>query len=1180
MTVATTSGAELNAALKPQLKALVEDMRARLNDDELGALAEWRATYDEARQQERTAVSWTDWSEDQLTQAAVGWLLTSVFVRFCEDNLLLGDTGVWITSPDPTLRQRALDAENSFYRSNPDASYREWLQVAFDELSAHRATEGLVDDHAAIHIFAPSSDAVQRLLEFWRTTDDDGALVWTFADTDLETRFLGDLYQDLSDFAKKKYALLQTPVFVEEFILDQTLEPALADRPLDGFKLIDPTCGSGHFLLGAFQRLLGRWRAQAPGMEPRALADKALESIYGVDLNPFAVSIAQFRLLVAAMKASGDSSLVGLPAFTLNVINGDSLLQGPDSGGRDALDYGDAAFDKDAVVTGFTYSTEDRTKLAKFLATGQYDCVVGNPPYITVKDKALNQRYREIYNYCKGKYALTVPFMERFFALAKSGNDAGWVGQITSNSFMKREFGAPIIEDFLAHRDLRLVADTSGAYIPGHGTPTVIIVGRNHPAALDTTRAILGIQGEPGTPDNPAKGQVWTAIVEHVDEPGYEGQWTSVTELPRTALATHPWSLSGGGAVELAEAIESASSIRLDHVSSSIGITCFTLEDGVYLIDEPTIRRTAIESSRTMVLGDSVRDWEVGPNPAAIYPYTSSFAPATADEAPNLFKFLYPYRTSLSNNIMFGSQTKVDAGLSWVEYGRFTTSKLKTPISITFAFVSTHNHFVLDRGGKVFNRSAPVIKLPEGATEDDHLRLLGILNSSTACFWLKQNSHNKGDSTDTKGARVTGDPAFDTYEYTGTTLKDFPLPKGDTLARARQIDFLAKELAGYQPAALIASSTPTPRSVEKAHLEFNRLEAELIAEQEELDWQIYHLYGLTDAELFLPPGSTPRLTRGQRTFEIALGRHASAGEVDTAWFSRHGTTPITEIPAHWPTEYRDLVQCRLNEIESNPFIRLLEKPQYKRRWAGESWDSKLERALRNWLLDRLEDKSLWFTNQGTPQPLSVAELAARVETNAEFITAVDMWAGQKDAPVAKTLEKLLKDEAVPFLAELRHKPSGLRKRAEWEKVWELQRQEDAGLVKAEDIPVPPKYTSADFRKQSYWSHRGKLDVPKERFISYPGLGRATDPTPLFGWAGWNHAYQGIALATIYAQHEADSTSVAKLATIGEGLAELTPWVRQWHNGPDPLLGLNLADYLESHYATIQAKLSNSDHMGE
>ena len=63
--------------------------------------------------------------------------------------------------------------------------------------------------------------------------------------------------------------------------------------------------------------------------------------------------------------------------------------------------------------------------------------------------------------------------------------------------------------------------------------------------------------------------------------------------------------------------------------------------------------------------------------------------------------------------------------------------------SLTFAFVATHNHFVLDRGGKVFKRSAPVIKLPESASEDDHLALLGVLNSSTACFWLKQVSHQQ-----------------------------------------------------------------------------------------------------------------------------------------------------------------------------------------------------------------------------------------------------------------------------------------------------------------------------------------------------------------------------------------------------------------------------------------------------
>ena len=80
----------------------------------------------------------------------------------------------------------------------------------------------------------------------------------------------------------------------------------------------------------------------------------------------------------------------------------------------------------------------------------------------------------------------------------------------------------------------------------------------------------------------------------------------------------------------------------------------------------------------------------------------------------------------------------IERGLTWYEYQESYSLKLRTPLSIAFAFVATHNHFVLDRGGKVFNRSAPIIKLPGNATEAEHLALLGLLNSSTACFWMKQ----------------------------------------------------------------------------------------------------------------------------------------------------------------------------------------------------------------------------------------------------------------------------------------------------------------------------------------------------------------------------------------------------------------------------------------------------------
>ena len=1176
MTLATTAGPQLTAALKPQLALLVDDIRARLesNAEELGR---WQSTHRQAVAEQRTAGSWTDWSEDQITQAAVGWLLTSVFVRFCEDNLLLGETAVWIAGPDRGLRQRAEDAENEFYRQNQDFSYREWLEVSFTALRECPATQALVDDHAALNIASPSSDAVQQLLSFWRRTGDDGELIWSFADTDLSTRFLGDLYQDLSEFAKKKYALLQTPEFVEEFILDQTLTPALKDRPLEGFKLIDPTCGSGHFLLGAFAQLTERWHHEAPGLELRTRVDKALSSIYGVDLNPFAVAIAKFRLIVAALNACGESSLVDAPKFTLNLAAGDSLLHGPEADGTDAFDYNDTALNKDSLASGFKYSTEDAAVLRSILTPGTYDAVVGNPPYIAVNDKALNVRYRELYPYCKGKYALTVPFMELFFKLAKSGARSGFTGQITSNSFMKREFGVPLIEEFLANKDLLLVADTSGAYIPGHGTPTVIVVGRNQGKKRDTVRTALGVQGEPGAPEDPAKGKVWTSITEHVDAPGYEDQWISILDLPRQAISTHPWSLSGGGAVEASLALETAADSLLNDVTSSIGITCFTLEDSVYLVDLASPERRGLKNVRPMLLGDQLRDWSEAPDILAIFPYDDDFQPIDVEENLNLLQFLWPYKTSISNSKMFGDRTKVESGLKWTEYGRLTASKLRAPLSITYAEIATQNHFILDRGGKVFNRSAPVIKLPKDATEDDHLRLLGTLNSSTACFWLKQNCFNKGEGG---GARVDAGYAAmgselwkNTYQFNGTTLKDFPLPSTAPLTRGRRLDSLSQLLTSEEPATAIHAYGATQKTIDVARLDHGRIRAQMIAEQEELDWEVYRNYGLIDDDLAVPVGEAPGIILGERTFEIVLARKIASGESETAWFARHGSTPITTVPEQWPGAYRDLVEKRIAAIESNPFVRLLEKPEYKRRWAGESWDTKLQSALKNWLLDRLEDQSLWFTPQGTPLPRSIGELAGQVETNTEFIDALDLWAGQKDAPVTATLIKLLADEGVPYLAAMRYKDSGLRKRAEWERVWDMQRDEDAGLIAATDIPVPPKYTGADFVKQSYWSHRGKLDVPKERFITYLGAGRETDPTPLLGWAGWNHAQQGIALATIYAWRESEGIDLNELVPVVAGIAEILPWVKQWHAGVDPNIGVDLAEYLTGQLAEKSAAVS-------
>src|SRR5580704_13863314 len=175
--------------------------------------------------------------------------------------------------------------------------------------------ELLDGSHNPISKLGPSGDGAHELLEFWQKVNPStGALSHDFSDPEWNTRFLGDLYQDLSESARKRYALLQTPEFVEEFILDRTLKPAIEEFGYSTVKMIDPACGSGHFLLGGFRRLLELRLRHEPGVAVRAQVEAALGQVFGVDINPFATAIARFRLLVAALKACEVQKMTSAPA--------------------------------------------------------------------------------------------------------------------------------------------------------------------------------------------------------------------------------------------------------------------------------------------------------------------------------------------------------------------------------------------------------------------------------------------------------------------------------------------------------------------------------------------------------------------------------------------------------------------------------------------------------------------------------------------------------------------------------------------------------------------------------------------------------------------------------------------------------------------------------------------------
>jgi hypothetical protein len=460
------------------------------------------------------------------------------------------------------------------------------------------------------------------------------------------------------------------------------------------------------------------------------------------------------------MKASDITRLLDAPNFKIHLVCGDSLLYGSPKG--DQLTTGWHVLDEVMMA-------QDAAALNRILQPYQYHAVVANPPYITPKDAALNSAYRERYSTCYMKYSLAVPFLERIVSLNIKG---GYSGQITANSFMKREFGKRLIEDFFPRVDLTHVIDTSGAYIPGHGTPTVILFARNQKPIASTIRTVMGIRGEPSTPESAVNGKVWQAILKQVDVVDSQSEFVSVADSQRLAFHKHPWSIGGGGASELKEVIDKFSNQNLSKLVDSIGPASFAGIDDMFFSSFNALRTRNIPLIyiRTLCNGDTVRDWNFAPDSHSIVPYSVNQDLVSFDINSTWGRYLWITKKCSEGMISFGQKTRKQLNEPWWSWYRWIPERYRNPLSIVFASVTTHNHFVLDRGGKVFKQSAPVIKLPAGSTEDDYLSLSGLLNSSTACFWMKQVFYNKGDSTDQKGARTTGESEFNTYNFDGTKL--------------------------------------------------------------------------------------------------------------------------------------------------------------------------------------------------------------------------------------------------------------------------------------------------------------------------------------------------------------------------------------------------------------------------
>ncbi|MRG98412.1 BREX-2 system adenine-specific DNA-methyltransferase PglX [Polyangium spumosum] len=1126
--------------LTAALSRLVADIAADLRDQ--------IRTPGEA--QERARQVWLDekvgddfmvWTDLLARRAAVLWVLKSVYVRVLEDRGLCRP-----------LRIVDRESHDLFERLAPnlgDTAYLRWVYA--DLASPDGGLPELFSPQPA-EVAWPSDARSQDLLRFWRAPDPDtGALRWRFDDEHFDGRLMGDLYQDLDPVVKARYALLQTPDFVLDFILDETLTPAIDEWGVETVRVLDPACGSGHFLLAAFKRLVAGMRDKFRDRPVKEVVKDCLARVVGIDLNDYACALARARLVMTALELCRESELAAASDFHPQVYWADALEQVERDEPEQQLLPG-MGFEVEKPKALLT-RPEVREALRPILRRG-FHVVVGNPPFDVEKDARKRAYQKEVvgksrrYISASGKYSLCAPFVERMIQVS---TDQGHIGLISANSFTKNEFGRELIEKVLPRFDLKEVLDSSGVYIPGAAIPTVMLFIKAKPPTSDVIPVTMKKRGEPVTPNDPSRGLAWTSLIAGHRTIGYEDEFVSVSLVSRQTLSKHPWSIGGGGAAELKARLEESAHMIVSRMAESVGIASFTLEDDVFLRPLRAWQRIGLPSHLCwpMISGDSIRNWSVGEIEHTMFPYGPELRVLDATE-PSLM-LLWLYRTNLANGLLFGGKTKVEGGLRWYEFGRLTADKLRSPLTIAYSEFATHNHFILDRGGSVFNRSAPIIKLGH-ESKAEHLTLLAQLNSSAIAFYLRQICRDMGGGGNGRGI---SDEVWELrIRPNATKVEQVPIAAishPQLQAFAAHIDALARSrVEDSAPASINAHATSGPAPLRKA-LEARHqrdLDAlyKMVGLQEELDWLCYKLYGIDpDAEV-RDPEDVPPLRPGLRPFEItlaradaerreALARGEEPDEAPTAWFERHGWQPCTTTDSLDPRE-RALVEARIARTEASRDLALVEQPTYKRRWYRPDHAAEEKAALTEWLADRIE---AWAKTR--TEPFTIVQAAAALQGDPAVLAVAEVREGRADFDLEKLAAELIQADAVPNNKYDVFKPEGLVKRAAWEETWRLQHREDAGEKLT--IPVPPKYASSDYQKPDYWHHRGKLDVPKERFIAFTEVPRREGPAgALFGWAGWTPRQRARVLLELDEQAETEGVPLEERIGLLYGAWFLVPYV--------------------------------------
>jgi type I restriction-modification system DNA methylase subunit len=559
---------------------------------------------------------------------------------------------------------------------------------------------------------------------------------------------------------RKAGGVYYTPAFIVEYIVKNTLSRLLEGKKpgirgsASKIKIVDPACGSGTFLIGAYQYLLDWHRDryvedgpekhrkelyQGPGglwlLTTQEKKRILLNNIYGVDIDPQAVEVTKLSLLLKVLEGESSQSLNSqlrlfheraLPDLDHNIKCGNSLI--------DSNFYNTPTLPLFDDETQYRINAFDWTNAFPEAFTGNdpgFDAVIGNPPYIRIQ--ALKEwapleveYYKKAYKAAaKGNYDIYVAFVEKGLSLL---NKHGQLGFILPHKFFNAQYGEPLRALISRHRFLS----------------EVVHFGDKQVFDQATTYTCLMFLDKAGTKE--------CRVVKVDDLLAWRNTGEAVEGIvPAEAITQAEWNFNVGQGGELFDRLSQFPQKLGDIAHLFVGLQ--TDADDVYILEE--IRR---ENERVLCASKSTgsqhwleddhlkpflkgslnihRYYLTNVTKRLIFPYESEKGKSLLIGETE-YKQRYPLTWAYleKNRELLSARNKGRMGQEWYGYvykknhTRFNTPKILVPSIATgsaFAFDQNGTYYFVGSGGG--GGGGYGITLLEGANIS-YLYLLGLLNS-------------------------------------------------------------------------------------------------------------------------------------------------------------------------------------------------------------------------------------------------------------------------------------------------------------------------------------------------------------------------------------------------------------------------------------------------------------------